>query len=196
MSEILKTQIGRTPLVRALKLEKDLGVSKIFLKLEGNNPYGHREDRLAYLIIREALSQQKDTICIGTVGTVGYSLAQLSEHYPSDVYSICMSEIRKQATEANNRDLYKHVCSNIKLLVEFGARSEADVVINELKSRYPRRPAMLEELEDWMDRKEYKSIDEFRGILSSKAVNDPFVYKRAQYIDMLLKSEEHFNAVI
>lgn len=73
--------------------------------------------------------------------------AQLSEHYPSDVYSICMSEIRKQATEANNRVLYKHICSSIKLLVEFGARSEADVVINELKSRYPRRPAMLEELD-------------------------------------------------
>ena len=73
--------------------------------------------------------------------------AQLSEHYPSDVYSICMSEIRKQATEANNRDLYKHVCSNIKLLVEFGGKSEADDIITEFKSRYPRRPAMLEELD-------------------------------------------------
>lgn len=73
--------------------------------------------------------------------------SQLSEHYPADVYSICLDEIRKQAAEANNRVLYKHICSSIKLLVEFGARSEADVVINELKSSYPRRPAMLEELD-------------------------------------------------
>jgi dihydroorotate dehydrogenase (fumarate) len=56
--------------------------------------------------------------------------------------------------------------------------------------------AMLKELEDWMDRKEYDSIEAFRGNLSSKAINDPFVYKRAQYIDMILKSEEYFNPVV
>ena len=55
---------------------------------------------------------------------------------------------------------------------------------------------MLKELEDWMDRKEYATIEDFRGKLSSNSINDPFVYKRAQYIDLLLKSEEHFNAVI
>ena len=52
---------------------------------------------------------------------------------------------------------------------------------------------MLKELEDWMDRKGYDSIDAFRGKLSSKTINDPFVYKRAQYIDMILKSEEYFT---
>jgi dihydroorotate dehydrogenase (fumarate) len=55
---------------------------------------------------------------------------------------------------------------------------------------------MLKELEEWMDRKEYDSIEAFRGNLSSKAINDPFVYKRAQYIDMILKSEEYFNPVV
>lgn len=53
--------------------------------------------------------------------------------------------------------------------------------------------AMLAELEEWMDRKEYTSIDSFKGKLSSKSINDPFVYKRAQYIDMILKSEEYFT---
>jgi dihydroorotate dehydrogenase (fumarate) len=55
---------------------------------------------------------------------------------------------------------------------------------------------MLKELEDWMDRKEYDSLDAFRGSLSKNAINDPFVYKRAQYIDLLLKSEDFFNPVI
>jgi hypothetical protein len=72
--------------------------------------------------------------------------AQLSEHFPSDVHSICLDEIRKQAAEANNRVLYKTICSNIKKLVEFGGNAEADGIITELKSRYPRRPAMREEL--------------------------------------------------
>ncbi|MEN8158134.1 MAG: dihydroorotate dehydrogenase-like protein [Bacteroidota bacterium] len=53
--------------------------------------------------------------------------------------------------------------------------------------------SMLKELEEWMDHKGYASIDAFRGKLSSKATNDPFVYKRAQYIDMILKSEEYFS---
>lgn len=55
--------------------------------------------------------------------------------------------------------------------------------------------AMLKDLEDWMDRKGYTSIEEFRGKLSSNSINDPFVYKRAQYIDLILKSEEYFNPV-
>ena len=55
---------------------------------------------------------------------------------------------------------------------------------------------MLKELEEWMGRKGYDSIDAFRGKLSSNSINDPFVYKRAQYIDMLLKSEEHFTPFI
>lgn len=56
--------------------------------------------------------------------------------------------------------------------------------------------SMLKEIEEWMDRKGYKSIDDFRGKLSSKSINDPFVYKRAQYIDMILKSEEYFNPIV
>jgi dihydroorotate dehydrogenase (fumarate) len=50
------------------------------------------------------------------------------------------------------------------------------------------------ELSDWMDSKNYKSIDEFRGKLSKTNLsNDPFVYKRAQYVDLLLNSEEIFG---
>ena len=55
---------------------------------------------------------------------------------------------------------------------------------------------MLNELEEWMDRKGYKTIADFKGKLSSKAINDPFVYKRAQYIDMILKSEDYFNPIV
>jgi len=51
---------------------------------------------------------------------------------------------------------------------------------------------MLNELEDWMDQKGYKTIDDFKGRLSERSVNDPFVYRRAQYIELLLKSDEIF----
>jgi len=51
---------------------------------------------------------------------------------------------------------------------------------------------MLTEINEWMDRKKYSSINDFRGKLSRKNMKDPFVYKRAQYVDILMKSEEIF----
>jgi len=50
--------------------------------------------------------------------------------------------------------------------------------------------SMLEELAGWMDAKKYSKLADFRGKLSNKALNDPFVYKRAQYVDLLLKSSD------
>ena len=45
---------------------------------------------------------------------------------------------------------------------------------------------ILNELEEWMLVKNYNSIDDFRGILSKKEIKDPYVYKRAQYVDILM----------
>ncbi len=52
---------------------------------------------------------------------------------------------------------------------------------------------MLEHLEAWMKKKDYKSLDDFRGKLSRKTLKDPFIYKRAQYVDILLNSNQIFK---
>ncbi len=52
---------------------------------------------------------------------------------------------------------------------------------------------ILTEVETWMKKKNYKSLDEFRGKLSKKTLRDPFTYKRAQYVDILMKSEQIFR---
>jgi len=52
---------------------------------------------------------------------------------------------------------------------------------------------MLKDLEGWMKSKNYNSLKDFKGKLSNNSINDPFVYKRAQYVDLLLKSEEIFK---
>jgi dihydroorotate dehydrogenase (fumarate) len=50
------------------------------------------------------------------------------------------------------------------------------------------------ELAEWMDTKNYSSIDDFRGKLSkNKLSSNPFVYKRAQYVDLLINAEEIFG---
>jgi dihydroorotate dehydrogenase (fumarate) len=51
---------------------------------------------------------------------------------------------------------------------------------------------ILDELNQWMDSKKYENIESFKGKLARKNQKDPFAYKRAQYIDILMKSEEIF----
>jgi dihydroorotate dehydrogenase (fumarate) len=52
---------------------------------------------------------------------------------------------------------------------------------------------IIDDLNTWMDHKKYATPDAFRGKLSRKNMKDPFAYKRAQYIDILMKSEEIFK---
>ncbi|MCF6333567.1 MAG: dihydroorotate dehydrogenase-like protein [Draconibacterium sp.] len=52
---------------------------------------------------------------------------------------------------------------------------------------------ILIELNKWMDEKGYKTLDDFRGKLSRKNMKDPFAYQRAQYVDILTKSDAIFK---
>ena len=80
----------------------------------------------------------------------------------------------------------------IKLLLS-GATC-VQVVSTIYKNGLKQISTMKKELEEWMDIKNYKSIDEFRGKLSrNRLTNNPFVYKRAQYVELLLNSEEIFG---
>jgi len=47
---------GRTPLMRAKKIEKALGISEIYLKLEGANPSGHKYDRISEILVKDAIA--------------------------------------------------------------------------------------------------------------------------------------------
>lgn len=74
--------------------------------------------------------------------------------------------------------------------------SGADV-IQTVSAVYKNQPAfvatMLNDLNNWMDKKGYKTLNEFKGKLSRKNLKDPFMYQRAQYVDILMKSEEIFK---
>ena len=71
---------------------------------------------------------------------------QLSVKFPQAIYTLCLDQIHLEATQANTRPKYTTVCNKIKNLFEFKGVAEAQSVITELKAKYPRRPAMVEEL--------------------------------------------------
>ena len=52
---------------------------------------------------------------------------------------------------------------------------------------------ILMDLNKWMDDKGYKSLEDFLGKLSRKNMKDPFAYQRAQYVDILMRSESIFK---
>lgn len=74
------------------------------------------------------------------------------------------------------------------------AGSDAVQIVSTLyKNGTEQISVMLKEIEDWMKKKNYQSLDDFRGKLSKKVLRDPFTYKRAQYVDILMHSNEIFK---
>jgi dihydroorotate dehydrogenase (fumarate) len=72
----------------------------------------------------------------------------------------------------------------------------ADVVqiVSTLYKHGPKQIAkILNEIQAWMQKKSYNSLDDFRGKLSKKSLKDPFTYKRAQYVDILMNSDQIFK---
>lgn len=55
---------GRTPLLRARNLEKKLNVGEIYLKLEGTNPSGHKNDRISEVFVKDALAAGYEEILV------------------------------------------------------------------------------------------------------------------------------------
>ncbi|SMO67120.1 dihydroorotate dehydrogenase (fumarate) [Saccharicrinis carchari] len=49
---------------------------------------------------------------------------------------------------------------------------------------------MLEDLNVWMKNKGYTKLSDFKGKLSKENLTEPFAYKRAQYVDYLMKSKD------
>lgn len=76
----------------------------------------------------------------------------------------------------------------IKMLL---AGADAVQVVSTLyKNKISQISKIVSRIEEWMDEKGYKTIDDFRGKLSRKNCKDPYVYLRAQYVDILLNSAD------
>ncbi|MBN1116482.1 MAG: dihydroorotate dehydrogenase-like protein [Bacteroidales bacterium] len=120
------------------------------------------------------------------------------EHYaPYDLSNQSDNKLALRFAGLLYGNLKANICSNtgiytgsdvIKMILA-GADC-TQVVSTVYKNKIDYIETILKDIEAWMDKKGYASIDDFKGKLSQKSINDPFVYRRAQYIDLLLKSDE------
>jgi dihydroorotate dehydrogenase (fumarate) len=80
----------------------------------------------------------------------------------------------------------------IKLILS-GA-SSVQVVSMLYKNGISQIGKMKSEMAAWMDEKNYQTLDDFRGKLSNNMLTkNPFVYKRAQYVDLIMNAEDIFG---
>jgi len=97
--------------------------------------------------------------------------------------------------------LYKQIkgdiCSNTGILngedlvrVIMAGAQVAQVVSAIYKNKIPYIADMLSVLDQWMEQNNYQSLDEFRGKVSKVNTKDPYAYRRAQYVDLLMKPVE------
>lgn len=82
--QMRELRIGSTPLLRAQKLEKRLGIRRLHLKLEGANPSGTHKDRMALIYALDARSKGIDTVVAATCGNYGAALAYVCDKLDMD----------------------------------------------------------------------------------------------------------------
>lgn len=121
-------------------------------------------------------------------------------HFPYNLSMEHDSRLPLRYTGLLYDNIDANICSNrgiftggdvVKMIL---AGANAVQVVSTLYKHGPQQiTKMLEDIEIWMANKMYNSLDDFRGNLSKKNIDDPFAYRRAQYVDILMKSGEIFK---
>ena len=71
----------------------------------------------------------------------------LMEDYPQQLYGLCEQVIRENCAQARNRREYKKVARQLGQMMKWGGTDAAYRLIDELAQTYPRRTALLDELQ-------------------------------------------------
>lgn len=79
-------RIGGTSIRRAQKLEKRLGIRRLYLKLEGENPSGTHKDRAALIHALDARKKGFNAITAVSCGNYGAALAYVAGKLNMDCY--------------------------------------------------------------------------------------------------------------
>lgn len=75
LEDVMESEVGDTPLVRARGLERKFGLSQIYLKVDGDNPTGTHKDRIAFAQVVDALRRGYESLVFATCGNYGVAMA-------------------------------------------------------------------------------------------------------------------------
>ena len=67
--------------------------------------------------------------------------------FSNEIYELCANYIREQCAQAPDRRLYKKVCKDLLQMIKWKGNATAKLLVDEFKATYPRRSALLDELQ-------------------------------------------------
>lgn len=124
-------------------------------------------------IVKEELTQ--------TIYLSSSNDSRLTLQYTGLLYGNIVADICSCSGIMNGTD-------GIKMLL--AGASAFEVVSTLYQNGISQITSILDDLEAWMIGKEYKSIEDFRGKLAKKNLKDPFAYRRAQYVEILMRAND------
>lgn len=120
----------------------------------------------------------------------GYNLSRKGEYrktlrYSGILYGNINADVCSSRGIFTGNGVIKHILSG---------SSCVQMVSAIYKNGFEQIGVAKKELSDWMEQKEFNSIEEFRGKMAQKNLApESMVYKRAQYVDLLMRSDNIFG---
>ncbi len=152
---------GRTPLLRARKLEKVFDIGEIYIKLEGANPTGHKHDRIAETIVKDAIARGLKTIVVN--GSYSY-IRSIKYFAELEQIRIIVPVFKKEAWKSRRFDAseivkFKNIQDDAMMTVlkeyafdsegisscgrSFQHASQPDVYGKSYRKKYLKRPSLI-----------------------------------------------------
>ncbi len=110
---------GRTPLLRAKKLEDLLDVGEIYLKMEGNNPTGHKHDRVAEVIIKDAQAHGYNQLLVNGSMTYVKSVVYMAQQNDMKVVVPLFKNERWKKTQCQGAEVIDFRNEKVELPIVF-----------------------------------------------------------------------------
>jgi hypothetical protein len=98
------------------------------------------------ILIEENLTAEMLEYCKRNIYTITNLYPYMIGDFFDDVNKLFVKYINQSAEESANRRQYKHVCDIIKTYKKACGKTNAQLLIGELKQKYKRRPAFVDEL--------------------------------------------------
>lgn len=81
------------------------------------------------------------------LNTIDYYEKYLSKHYANEIVELYANGVLKYMKNSVGRDHYQNACRYIRKIIKLGARDKANEIISFLRTEYPQRKALMEELD-------------------------------------------------
>ncbi|PKP08269.1 MAG: hypothetical protein CVU09_16405 [Bacteroidetes bacterium HGW-Bacteroidetes-4] len=81
------------------------------------------------------------------LNTIDHYEKHLSKNYSNEIVELYANGILKYMKNSMGRDHYQNACRYIRKIIKLGARNKANEIISYLRAEYPKRKALMEELD-------------------------------------------------